>query len=90
MKLPSIHTITECKQCKSNVGFYVKSRVSGEIEINYSFDGTGSDNVGMYDNVRHDDKKYAYCQDCHTTIGIWDDESKRVVPSRVKMSLSAF
>ena len=89
MPLPSIHEVEACHTCGSREGFYIKSRVSGVAQINYSFDGSGSCNTGMYHSVKHNDGKYAYCQNCCTTIGVWDEHSKKVVPYRVNMTSAA-
>lgn len=82
MTLPSVHTVTECPKCGESEGFFIRSRVSGVIQIHFSFDGTGVDNSGMYDSVQHKDLKLAYCSICSNKLGRWDEESKTVVLTR--------
>lgn len=82
MTLPSVHTVTECPKCGETDGFFIRTRVSGVIQINYSFDGTSVDNSGMYDSMTHRDLKFAYCSVCRHKLGRWDEESKKVVSER--------
>lgn len=83
MPLPSAHEVEACPKCGSRTGFYIRSRVSGLVQINYSFDGSGSDNQDMYTQLNHNDQKFAYCQQCESKIGRWDDKSKSIVSTRV-------
>lgn len=60
-----------CKHCKSEVGFYVREKVSGYAHIYYSEKGDlERDQHSMYDSLDHTGGRYAYCRTCHKSIGL--------------------
>jgi|APAga8741244001_1050109.scaffolds.fasta_scaffold06952_4 hypothetical protein len=57
-----------CKYCGSKLGYYTKGYVTGSFVTRFNFDGSESDNTGMYDHLSHKEGKYKYCRSCHKRL----------------------
>lgn len=56
--------IKECPHCGNDYDFYTKDYISGSSQFNYKFDGSEADNSTMYEDLKHETGKYAYCGSC--------------------------
>lgn len=65
--------MNKCAYCGLDTGFYIKSRVSGVIKINYKFNGKPDYNFEMWDSVEHKDQKRMFCQECDRPLGLLKD-----------------
>lgn len=59
--------ITCCPHCGSDQGIFTRT-VYRNVICNIGFDGEEQENYGMYDNVRPEQGKIAYCQECGEPI----------------------
>jgi hypothetical protein len=61
--------IDKCPHCGSDNGFYTKDTVkAGHLRYFYNYDGEEADNGDMWDSVRVEQGKYAYCNECHKRL----------------------
>lgn len=66
----AIAGITACPHCRSDSGYFRKTKVTGMTETNYSFDGSDVDNSELHTPVVYVQCKTLYCQDCRKPIGV--------------------
>nr|WP_295681177.1 hypothetical protein [uncultured Lachnoclostridium sp.]DAD78569.1 MAG TPA: MqsA [Caudovirales sp. ctCiv1] len=73
----SDYPIKECPHC-GNDEFFVKQKVSGNIEFNYKFDGSRDAYNGEYvDSLNYTTiSKYAYCNNCRKRLFKITDDMK--------------
>ena len=56
--------VDRCPRCGSDEGYYTKDYLYGRSSFNYNYDGTESDNSGMYDGLNCKSGNIAYCINC--------------------------
>lgn len=60
---------TACKRCGGTT-YYTKARVTGFVYTHHNMDGSEADNTGMYDTIKEQPGRTAYCSECGVRIGL--------------------
>jgi len=60
--------IERCQFCGNKEEYFIKTKVSGSTRCSQRFDGVECDNGDMYEPLKYENGKYAYCKCCGKRI----------------------
>lgn len=66
----TLEKITCCPYCESKEGYYLKTKIKGNCETRFSFNGEYlvEENEDMHENLLYEYSKYSYCRSCHKRL----------------------
>ncbi|MBC1801099.1 hypothetical protein [Listeria booriae] len=60
--------ISECPHCHSDKGYFIRSSVTGHVNLTMNFDGSEFESDCMYDGLRETPHIYTYCINCEKRL----------------------
>lgn len=71
--------LQNCRHCSSEEGYYFKTKIRGNVETRYKFNGSyeEEDNQDMHDGLIYKFSKWTYCRSCHKRLFKGDQNNEK-------------